>query len=86
MLALDSTLPDGRYLHWDELRYRQPPDGLNAPQWWAGIHQQRMREAQPVQAMQQTYDAPFRFVALANIQRQLHDFDRVNVGSAILSA
>jgi Fic family protein len=86
VMAVDSTLPDGRYLHWDELRYRQPPEGLNVQQWWAGISQQRIREAQPVSAMRETYDVPFRFVALANIQRQLHDFDRVNVGSAILSA
>ena len=23
-----SPLPGGRYLHWDELRYREPPEGL----------------------------------------------------------
>lgn len=86
VFAVDSALPDGRYLHWDELRYRQPPAGLSVQQWWAGISHRRSHEAQAIHAMRQTYHVPFRFVALANIQRQLHDFDRVNVGSAILSA
>lgn len=86
LLAVDAVLPDGRYLHWDELRYRQPPEGLTPQQWWAGMSQQRIREAQPILAMRQTYQQPFRFVALASVQRQLHDFDRVNVGGAILSA
>ena len=25
------------YLHWDELRHRDPPKGLNHEQWWLGI-------------------------------------------------
>ncbi len=24
-----APLPKGRYLHWDELRYREPPEGLS---------------------------------------------------------
>lgn len=27
----------GKYLHWDELRYRTPPEGLNHREWWFGI-------------------------------------------------
>ncbi|WNG32728.1 Fic family protein [Archangium violaceum] len=28
---------EGQYLHWDELRRRQPPEGLTSEEWWAGI-------------------------------------------------
>lgn len=24
----------GRYLHWDQLRFRQPPDGMTTEEWW----------------------------------------------------
>jgi Fic family protein len=27
----------GRYLHWDELRRRPPPEGLTSEEWWAGL-------------------------------------------------
>ncbi|MGB5503892.1 MAG: hypothetical protein WBM75_15950, partial [Polyangiales bacterium] len=29
--------PKGKYLHWDELRYRDPPDGLSVDEWWLAI-------------------------------------------------
>lgn len=25
------------YLHWDEIRYKRPPDGLTAQQWWLAL-------------------------------------------------
>lgn len=28
---------DGRYLHWDELRRRRPPEGFDVEEWWAGV-------------------------------------------------
>lgn len=32
---------DGKYLHWDELRYRTPPEGLSHKEWWLGIKSAR---------------------------------------------
>ena len=29
--------PDGRYRHWDEIRFRKPPDGLTREHWWLAI-------------------------------------------------
>ncbi|MGH7562858.1 MAG: Fic family protein [Gemmatimonadota bacterium] len=34
--ALKPTL-DGKYLHWDEVRHREPPDDLSHEDWWMGI-------------------------------------------------
>jgi hypothetical protein len=31
---LASTAAGDRYLHWDELRHRPPPEGLSHEQWW----------------------------------------------------
>lgn len=32
-----SPTVDGRYLHWEKLRWKAPPDGLTLDQWWAFI-------------------------------------------------
>ena len=31
----------GKYLHWAELRYRKPPEGLNHDLWWLRIKMAR---------------------------------------------
>jgi Fic family protein len=80
------TLPDGRYLHWDQLRHRPSPEGLTAEDWWAVMRFARERKARSVEAMTRSYGTPFSVVDLASIQRALHEFDRANVGQTILSA
>ncbi|MGR3984298.1 MAG: Fic family protein [Gammaproteobacteria bacterium] len=37
MLEGASPLVRGRYLHWDEVRHRSPPDGLSHEAWWASL-------------------------------------------------
>lgn len=39
--AVREATPDGRYLHWDDLRHREPPEGLTREEWWAGIKLRR---------------------------------------------
>ncbi len=36
----------GRYLHWDQLRHKQPPAGLTLKEWWLGIHMARRSASQ----------------------------------------
>jgi Fic family protein len=81
-----SALPDGRYLHWDELRRRPPPDGTTPEEWWATMRFTRSRQARSLAAMQRCYAVPFFMVDLPSLQRSLHEFDRANVGDKILSA
>lgn len=80
------TLPDGRYVHWDDLRYREPPEGLTAEDWWAGLKQRREGAATPLRAMQAAFGQPFHLVELEAVRRRLHEFDRVNVGREFLTA
>lgn len=35
--TVTSPLIGGRYLHWDDLRRRTPPEGLTSEQWWLGV-------------------------------------------------
>jgi len=37
-----------RYLHWDSIRHRKPPEGLTNEQWWFGIRLLRQRRALPL--------------------------------------
>jgi Fic family protein len=86
IFSQSAALSDGRYLHWDELRHRKPPQGLTLEQWWLGVKLRRQRESQRIEAMVDVYQQNFSFVALPAAQRALHEFDRVNVGDEVLSA
>lgn len=33
-VEVQATDKKGRYLHWDQIKYRKPPEGLNTEQWW----------------------------------------------------
>lgn len=81
-----ATLPDGRYLPWDELRHRQPPGELSHEQWWRLITLERSRSAIEVGEMAALYPLRFAYTAIPSLQRSLHAFDRRNVGHELLSA
>ena len=83
--AASPTLADGRYLPWDELRHREPPEGLTREEWWATIRFARARRDVPVRAMLDLYHVPFSFVTLPEVQRSLHTFDRTNVARDLLA-
>ena len=36
-LMVSATEAGSRYLPWDELRHRPPPDGLTSEEWWLGV-------------------------------------------------
>ena len=48
LTEVPSPVVNGRYLHWDELRYRTPPKGLTHEQWWLGLKWHRMPSAKAV--------------------------------------
>lgn len=80
------TLPDGRYLPWDELRRREPPEGLSHEQWWAGMRLARRLAAIPVKAMRDSLGGSFSFVETPVVREALHRFDRQNVSSILAEA
>lgn len=40
-LLSPTATDDSRYFHWDELRHREPPDGLTHREWWFQLKQSR---------------------------------------------
>lgn len=74
-----SPLPGGRYLHRDELRYRNPPTGLNHEQWWAAtcLGRTPLMQALP---LQDKAGRAFRFATPQPLLIDLHHIDRDAAG------
>ena len=65
----------GRYLHWDQMRHRKPPDGLTLEEWWAGTVTSRANSAR-VLPFTGTDGSPFRFTNIDRIQEMVHLIDQ----------
>lgn len=63
-----------RYLHWDELRHRQAPEGLSPQEWWAGLKIRRMSQQQHI-PLTDLQGAKFNFWLTPRMFEQLHDID-----------
>jgi len=66
---------DGRYRHWDELKYRKPPEGLTHEDWWLGLnfHRQTGRRVIP---LEDSTGHCFRFFVPDFVTDLLHQIDR----------
>lgn len=74
-----TPLPNGRYLHWDELRYREPPPGLSRDEWWATVTISRAALMQNLPLLDKQ-GLPFRFATPSPILIDLHHIDRDAAG------
>ncbi|MEX1182067.1 MAG: Fic family protein, partial [Gemmatimonadota bacterium] len=70
---------DGEYLHWDQLRHRQPPPGLNVRQWWAGIKLARHHLLKPIPLLDE-HGNSFVYGTPDPVLRLLHGVDRDAAG------
>lgn len=68
-----------RYLSWDELRYRKPPEGLDSAAWWVGIklHRMQARQALPIRDRK---GAAFSYTVTRMMQSLLHQIDMLGGG------
>ena len=80
----------GRYLHWDELRHRDPPVGLSVEEHWhaVAIARRRLREPIPLIGVR---GGEFSYAPVPALSALLHDIDRqagglVQAPEAILNA
>ena len=65
----------GRYLHWDQMRHRQPPDGLTLKEWWVGTATSRANSARTL-PFTGVDGEPFRFTNIDRIQEMVHRIDQ----------
>ena len=72
----------GRYLHWDEVRHRTPPDGLTLEQWWLGIAVSRQTIARPLPPVDRD-GHHFRFSNVDRIQEMVHRIDQYASGQIL---
>ena len=65
----------GRYLHWDEMRHRTPPDDLTLDEWWVGTAFSRRTLARHL-PFHGTDGMPFRFSNVDPVQEIVHRIDQ----------
>jgi Fic family protein len=71
---VSGPLVGGRYLHWDDLRHRTPPEGLTHEEWWLGLKFQRMTSAKDVPLLD-TGGKRFGYSQPDPISESLHEID-----------
>ncbi len=74
----------GRYLHWEELRFREPPEELDPLSHWAITRHARYVRAQPTLFFDKQKN-PFVLVQTDHIARNLHEIDSETRGSVQFS-
>ena len=74
LVNVGATLTDGRYLHWDDLRWREPPDGLTAEQWWGGMRLARRQLSRSTELVD-IHGMPFSYSLVDPILKSLHNLD-----------
>lgn len=69
------SLPKGKYLHWDKLRYLAPPDGFTSEEWWMAIKFKRNGSRREL-PLKDALGRSFSFSDTGDLYRQLHRVDR----------
>ncbi len=77
--AAITPLPKGKYLHWDDLRYREPPAGLTRQAWWMSILLGRASLLQTLPLLDK-WGRAFRFGCPSPVLIDLHHIDRDAAG------
>jgi Fic family protein len=73
--AVGGSTCDGRYLHWDELRFRKPPEGLTREDWWLGLKMRRQTAYRAI-PLKDTRGQKFHFTVPDLVTDLLHQIDR----------
>ena len=70
-----SPAPDGKYRHWETLKYLQPPEDLTPEEFWAGVKfaRSQMRREVPLRT---TQGHPFFYMTADPVLEMLHRIDR----------
>jgi Fic family protein len=72
----------GRYLHWDDMRNRTPPDGLTRPEWWFATAQARGAVSRQL-PLTDVKGEPFHFNNIDMIQEIVHRIDQKASGEIL---
>lgn len=70
-----TSTANGLYLHWEDLRHRNPPQGLTHEHWWLGLKLLRQTGTRTVQ-LKDTAGGSFQFTVPDLVTDLLHQIDR----------
>lgn len=73
--SVNSPVTSGRYLHWDDLLHRKPPEGLSHQEWWFGLKAQRLTGSRSI-ALKDCHGESFKFTVPDLVSELLHQIDR----------
>ena len=73
-LARHAQTGTGRYLHWDQLRHRPPPEGLSLREWWLSLKMARANALQPI-GLKDKEGRSFKFAVPEEVLQELHQID-----------
>lgn len=73
-LARHARTGTGRYLHWDELRHRPPPEDVSHREWWLALKLFRINALQLV-CLKDKEGRPFQFAVPEGVLQELHQID-----------
>lgn len=65
----------GQYRHWDEIRYREPPEGLSREEWWYAIRYARERESYEL-PLTDEHSHPFTYMMPDKAWERVHKIDQ----------
>ena len=71
----------GRYLHWDELRFKPAPGGLSSEEWWTAVRMARTVAEQELPLVD-INESPFSFCEPMGLKSALRYLD-MNAGGAL---
>ena len=82
ILGVGATDEKGRYFHWDDLRYREPPEGLTIEQWWLGtvLARGQLRRSLP---LTDNGSQPFTVCMVDPVWESLHRIDKAAAGQIL---
>ncbi|MBA2263516.1 MAG: Fic family protein [Chloroflexi bacterium] len=82
--AVPSVEVDGKYLHWDEVSRRPPPEGLTRRQLWLGLKFRRTNQSRDL-PLRSTSGMPFGYGLTDGALEQLHWIDQHAGGEILVS-
>ena len=75
-----SPLVNGKYIHWEKLRFLDTPPTISAEEWWLGIKLARTVLARSLPELEPTNDRPFQYVLTDLAHEAFHKIDAQAAG------
>jgi len=75
-----ATNKKGQYLHWDQLRHRDAPEGFTSEEWWAATKYARIAQYKKIDLLLDKNSEPFNFATPDCVLEDLHYIDLQTAG------